>query len=180
MTCIVGLVHRGTVWMGADSAGVNTDTLSLSVRQDRKIGRNGGFLFGFTDSFRMGQLLLHVLVPPEPESNEDLFAFMVREFVPAARKCMEDGEWGRTHEGTAASGVFLAGFRGRLFLIDSDFNVQESADDFNACGCGGEIARGALFATPTRPPRSRIISALTAAERMSAGVRGPFHIEVLR
>ena len=55
MTCIVGLVHEGTVFIGGDSAGVAG--LSLVVRADEKVFRNGDFLMDFTTSFRMGQLL---------------------------------------------------------------------------------------------------------------------------
>lgn len=51
MTCIVGLEHNGRVYIGADSAGVSG--WDLTVRADKKVFRNGSFLFGFTDSFRM-------------------------------------------------------------------------------------------------------------------------------
>ncbi len=54
MTCIAAVAHEGNVWMGADSAGVSG--LALAVRRDPKIYRVGDFLFGFTSSFRMGQL----------------------------------------------------------------------------------------------------------------------------
>ena len=40
MTCIAGFVENGTVWMGADSAGVGGDD-GLTVRADRKLFRNG-------------------------------------------------------------------------------------------------------------------------------------------
>ncbi|GAA4716378.1 hypothetical protein [Phytohabitans rumicis] len=45
-----------------------------------------------------------------------------------------------------------------------------------AVGCGSDLALGALFATArTRmSPHRRVMVALQAAERFSAGVRGPF------
>lgn len=45
-----------------------------------------------------------------------------------------------------------------------------------AVGCGDQIARGALYGTQMQPPKERIRIALEAAERFSAGVRGPFII----
>ena len=42
MTCIVGLVHEGVVYIGGDSAGVGG--MSLTVRADEKVFRNGEFL----------------------------------------------------------------------------------------------------------------------------------------
>ena len=41
MTCIVGLVHGGKVYMGGDSAGVGG--YCLTVRADEKVFRNGEF-----------------------------------------------------------------------------------------------------------------------------------------
>ena len=42
MTCIVGLVEKGNVYIGGDSAGVGG--YSLTVRADRKVFRNGDFV----------------------------------------------------------------------------------------------------------------------------------------
>lgn len=52
MTCIVGIVDNGKVYMGADSLGVGG--LSKRVRKDPKLFRVGEFVFGYTSSFRMG------------------------------------------------------------------------------------------------------------------------------
>ena len=62
MTCIVGLEHKGKVYIGGDSAGVAG--YSLSVRADQKVFINGNFIFGFTSSFRMGQILRFGFNPP--------------------------------------------------------------------------------------------------------------------
>jgi hypothetical protein len=66
-----------------------------------------------------------------------------------------------------------------LFNIDVDFQVGEALDGFEAVGCGGDIAKGALFATLSYPPRERILLALQASERFNSGVRGPFVVESL-
>ena len=54
--------------------------------------------------------------------------------------------------------------------------VAEAADGYAAVGCGDRLALGALFATAGTglKPRRRVLRALAAAERFSAGVRGPF------
>ena len=43
MTAIVGLVDNGHVYMGGDSAAVNTYSLSLRVRADTKVFHNGPY-----------------------------------------------------------------------------------------------------------------------------------------
>lgn len=177
MTCIVGVVGKRSVVIGGDSAGVAG--YSLTVRNDRKVFRNGDFVMGFTTSFRMGQLLAFNFSPPKPRQGTDIFAYMVTDFVDAARDCMKRGGFARTKDSTSEEGgTFLVGYKGRLFRIDSDFQVGESVHGFDACGCGQEIAVGALYSSrPIADARKRVIDALGAAEAFSAGVRAPFFVE---
>lgn len=176
MTCIVGVVHKGAVFIGGDSAGVDGH-YSLSIRADKKVFRNGDFVMGFTSSFRMGQLLAFSFSPPKPRVGDDLMAFMVKDFIWAARQCLKDGGYARIENSVERGGTFLAGYGGRLFHISDDFQVGEAVHGFDACGCGSDVAQGVLFATKDRDPNERINLALTAAETFSAGVRGPFFIE---
>ena len=61
-------------------------------------------------------------------------------------------------------------------MIADDFQVAEAVDEFEAVGCGGAVARGALFASRGGAAHERVMLALKAAERLGAGVRQPFHI----
>lgn len=179
MTCIAGVVHEGQVWMGADSAGVDHGW-NLTVRSDAKMFRSGEFLLGFTDSFRMGQLLQYSLTLPDTRLvGDDIFRFMVTSFVNAVRDCLKAGGYAEKHDDAERGGTFLAGFRGRLFRIDSDYQVGESADGYDAVGCGDAYAKGSLYTTRESAiafPKVRLKHALEAAERHSAGVRGPFTV----
>ena len=74
-------------------------------------------------------------------------------------------------------GVWLVGYRGRLFYVGDDYQVGEYACGFGAVGCGEGYALGALFALHNGgKPKKRIMIALRAAEYFSAGVRGPFRV----
>jgi len=178
MTAIVGLARGGSVHIGGDSAGVAG--LSLAVRADTKVFRKGRYLFGFTTSFRMGQLIRYSLVLPAPKG--DLDAFMATAFIDALRGCLKDGGWARKDSEREEGGTFLVGVRGRLYTIYDDYQVAKAADGFAAVGCGDQIALGALYATAGTGmrPRARLKVALRAAERFSAGVRGPFVCLTLR
>lgn len=176
MTCIAGLIHNGKVYIGGDSAGVAG--YDLAVRADKKVFRNGDFAMGFTSSFRMGNLLQHTLTPPRRHPDDDVHKFMVNEFVDAVRACLKKGGYASKENETEEGGTFLVGYEGRLFTIHSDYQVGEGLDGFAACGCGESYALGSLY-TSKGSPRARITKALETAERFSAGVRGPFHIEVV-
>ncbi len=175
MTCIVGLVSKNATYIGGDSAA--TSGWYLTVRSDSKVFRNGPFLFGFTTSFRMGQLIQHALVPPPvPATSPE--KFMATTFVDSIRQCLKDGGFAKKENDQEEGGAFLVAVKDRLFTIHEDYQVAEAQSGYSAVGCGRELAVGALFASGTTnaQPRSRVLQALAAAEAHSAGVRGPFTV----
>jgi hypothetical protein len=178
MTCIVGLVSQGRVYIGGDSAGV-AGGYGLVVRNDRKVFKNGDFVMGFTTSFRMGQLLAFNFHPPKPRQGVDVFAYMVTDFIDAARATMKSGGFARVKDSTSEEGgTFLVGYAGRLFNVEEDFQVGESVHGFDAVGCGNQLALGSLHSTAVlTDPEARVREALRVAEACSAGVRSPFFIE---
>jgi len=175
MTCIVGLVQDGKVYMGGDSAGVSG--LDIIVRSDRKIFKNGPFLMGFTSSFRMGQLLAYKLKVPERKEYQDIMEYMVTEFVDAVRTTFKDGGYTFIKDSRETGGAFLVGYEGRLFQIESDFQVCESSYQYDACGCGTPYALGSLRNSYSLEPRERLQQALETAAHFSAGVCAPFFFE---
>lgn len=174
MTCIVGLVHQGGVWIGGDSAGIAG--YDLMLRSDPKVFRNGEFVIGYTSSFRMGQLLAHRFQPPKRHADQDVYTYMVTTFVDALRQCFKDGGYATKENEREQGGTFLVGYEGRLFQIEGDYQVGEPFAGYVACGCGGSVALGALHATAGQRPTDRIKVALEASEMHNAGVRGPFTI----
>jgi hypothetical protein len=172
MTCIVGIARNGRVYLGGDSAGVGG--LDLTIRADEKVFKNGECVFGFTSSFRMGQLLRYAFTPPpKPEDASD-FQYMCTTFINAVRDCLKDGGFATKQNEAEHGGNFLVGYRGQLYEIESDYQVGIAADGFAAVGCGYQIARGSLFSTMGQDPMIRLTTALNAAERFSAGVRAPY------
>lgn len=172
MTAIVGIAYNGRVYLGGDSAGISG--WSLTVRADTKVFRNGPYVLGFTDSFRMGQLLQYALTPPKPAG--DLPKFMSTVFIDAVRDTLKAGGFAARESEREVGGNFLVGITGRLFEVYSDYQVAETATGYAATGCGFELALGSLHATAQTeaPPRKRLGMALAAAEAFNAGVRGPF------
>lgn len=68
MTCIVGLKHKDKVYIGGDSLGANT-AFQKTVRADEKVFQKDDMIFGFTSSFRMGQILRYSFFPPARIEN---------------------------------------------------------------------------------------------------------------
>jgi ATP-dependent protease HslVU (ClpYQ) peptidase subunit len=174
MTCIVGLKHKGKVYLGGDSAGVAE--LDVTVRNDKKVFRNGDFIMGFTSSFRMGQVLAYKLTPPDMKQDQDMMEYMVCDFIDAVRDCLKAAGFTKITENQEEGGTFLVGFRDRLFMIDCDFQVGESISGIESVGCGGPFALGSLYSTKGKEPKKRVLEALEAAQHYSGGVRAPFTV----
>lgn len=163
--------------LGADSAG--TAGYDRTIRKDRKVFTNGGLIFGFTSSFRMGQLLEFNLTPPTIHEGQEPYNYAVKDLIPEIRSTLRSNGWMGANAGRDEGGVFLVGFRGRLFRIDSDFQVGESVAGVESVGCGEAYALGAMHALKDAQPQERLQAGLDAAATFSAGVAGPFHFVTL-
>jgi len=174
MTCVIAIKQDGVVYMGADSAGSNL--YNIRTRVDPKIYKVGPFMFGFTTSFRMGQLLGHAFVAPDRDPRISTEKFMATAFIDAVRNCLKNGGWASKTNETEEGGTFLVAYEGRIFEVDSDYQVGESVLPYEAVGCGAETAMGSLYTTNAMQmePNKRIEMALQAAEEFSCGVRSPF------
>lgn len=186
MSCVVGLIEGGSVYMGADSAAVAG--FDLYVRKDRKLFRRGEFLFGVSGSSRVQDRLRYGLVLPEHPVGMDAMEYLAVPFVDALRADLQAAGVGRKEnevEAMADQAALLVGYRGGLFTVFCDYQVAENHASYAAVGCGADFAVGALHALsaceerhpvriPHLTPRGRLEVALTAAEQWSAGVRGPF------
>ncbi len=174
MTCIIGVAHAGCVYIGADSASVGGG--EIRVTRLPKVFRTGKFLIGYTGSFRMGQLLQHHLsVVPQGDEPDD--EYMVCTFIEAVRTCLRQYGYTQVKDNQEEiGGRFLVGYRGKLYFIDGDFQVNEHDEGLDSIGCGAEYALGAMKALRDLPPRERIEKALEISAHFSSGVIGPFHV----
>lgn len=171
MTCIVGTVENGRVWLGADSAGVDPDTRALEIRRDPKVFRNGVYVIGVAGSWKANQFLRFAEIPDPGQ-----YAKWTRAEPPDGEPwiCNHLMKWIREN---APPAELLIGFAGRIYHVYGHEQVSMEKLDFDAAGSGAQIARGALYALTTTPqsaPMVRLNIALEAAERFCADVRGPF------
>lgn len=176
MTCIVGLVEDGKVYIGGDSAGVSG--FDLRVRQDEKVFIKNNMVFGFTSSFRMGQILRYSFSIPDHFPNKEDYAYLCTDFIDALIKCFKDNEYATKKDGEVTGGCFLVGYKGQLYRIENDFQVAKVRQNYDSCGCGENYALGALRALEeiSKEPVTLVLHALSVAEYFSAGVRGPFTV----
>lgn len=173
MTCIVGLVCEGVVWIGADSLTTNPYGIT-AINTYPKLFRSGDFLIACTGSQRIGEIMQHVFEPPACETR-NISQYMVRDFVATMQECMDKAN--AKEEFKESESAFLVGFKGRLFCVKCKYGVEEPTCGYEALGSGGEVALGVLWATRETPPMSRVELALEASAAHNAYVGKPFVIE---
>lgn len=173
MTCIVALVHNNRVYMGGDSAA--SDSVGITERVEPKVWKQGQFIIGFCNSFRMGDILKYQFRAPAHPDRISTDRYMRTAFVDEVMICFKENNFLWSENGSWGGGNFIVGYRGRIFNIGDDFHVGESREGFDSIGSGYQIALGSLY-TSTGKPQTRIRLALTAAEKFAMGVRGPFKI----
>ena len=176
MTCIVGIRDKNWVTIGGDSAGVAG--YQTQIRKDPKVfKKEEKMIFGFTSSFRMGELLQFKLkLPKHPKGKED-YEYMCTDFIDAVMKCLEDNHYALVKDNQMRGGTFLVGYNGRLYTVHGNYQVGELYQSYAACGSGEEFALGSLHSTTgiEYSVDDRIEMALLAAEEFSVGVRAPFN-----
>ena len=173
MTCIIGYATGEHVYVGADSAAVRGWTVRPTTLP--KVFWLDPFLIGYTTSFRMGQILQHHL-SVAPQEDESDMRYMVVTFAEAVRGCLKEHGFAIVNDNKESGGQFLVGYKGRLYCIESDYQVAESAEGFDACGSGTDFALGAMQALEQLPPRERIRKSLEISARFCGSVLAPFRV----
>lgn len=185
MTCIVAVVMGERMVMGGDSAGISG--YDITIRNDPKVFRvsqkNGrDALLGFTSSFRMGQILMSLVLPEDRSRNDDKSAhllFLIKRVIPRIRKLLRDGGWAKVSNNTETGGNFLLAYRGSIYEIDSDFQVVAHSNPFASIGAGASFSIGVLdymhryLDISTLSPSDIVEHALLITERNCIAVRGP-------
>jgi hypothetical protein len=189
MTCIVGYVHKETVYLGGDSAGTDGN-YSQYIRKDPKVFKNGPFIFGFTSSFRMGQLLMSSkFKTPKQKPTQSDYDYMITNFIDNIRELFRDGGYlQKTNgeiEGEELGGTFLVGYKGVLYHIEDDFQVGIINEPYLAVGAGYDLALGSIYTSvkllggESKIKKTQIKNilndALEVASKFNASCKPPFN-----
>lgn len=173
MTTVVGLTHGNYVYIGADS--LSSDGWRVDSSRVPKVFHNGPYIIGYTDSWRMGQLLYSAELPAPPDTGS-VWRFMAHEFIDAVRAALKAGGWAKSEADRESGGRFLVAARGELYAVQEDYSVTSSHHLYDAAGHGYLVALGALHATQGWSARRRVTAALKAAEAHTSYTRQPFTI----
>lgn len=186
MTVIIGLKHEGDVYIAGDRATV--DGWNNTISAESKVFRLGEFLIGTCGSRRMAQLLHYRLNLLEQDEEQTPMDYLVNEFADGVRVLFANyGVMTKSDDGEDKfTGALLFGYRGNLYRMGNNFQIDQYASLFDAIGSGAPFALGVLqymyntLDEKVFTPRNMLLEALTAAADLCADVSAPFDIEVLK
>lgn len=164
MTVIVGITDGTTVYIGGDR-GVSDDVSILSLSRP-KVHINNGWVFGYSGSLGVGQLMEIIDMP---DAGEDPYKTLRTDVVSHMRSAID--LYG-SHDPEHTSD-FIIGTQGRLFeLSTADWSVAEVNE--TALGSGSPFALGSLHTTKDFPATHefRINMAIDAAITCSPTCQG--------
>jgi ATP-dependent protease HslVU (ClpYQ) peptidase subunit len=173
LTCIIAIEKDGLVYMGGDSAA--SSGWDIQVISNPKVFINGNIIFGYTSSFRMGQLLQYSLAIPEDTYIDDM-SYLVAGLIPSIRECLRVGGYTKVDNNQESGGFFLVGYHGKIYKVADDFQITHMEDGFLSVGSGSSFALGALAAMSEEEPKQAILKALEIAGHFSNGVRPPYYV----
>jgi len=143
MTCIIAYKENGKSYIAGDRMGSNGWT---KIRSNTpKIFKKDSFLFGYTSTFRMGQILEHELIIPKRKVDQTLENYVYTDLIYKIRTCFKDNGYGckPTDAVSEKAGNFIFILEGRIFEVQNDFSVLEH-EEFCSIGSGEAHAHAAL------------------------------------
>lgn len=185
MTCIVGLVEGKKVWLGGDRAATDGG-LNRTLLKEPKIFAKGDVGFGVCGSPKVMDALKHGIDLPVQAGDDDR-KFLVTELVPAMREGLVKLEAAAANTspfggggGIEFEGAMLVAYRGKLYTLESNFQLVEGDENFASVGSGSKLALGSFTATKkVRNAKKRIMMALEASTK-NAGCAPPFDTLVIK
>lgn len=142
MTCIVGVEYKNTVLIGGDIQGTGGNNKVIHTQP--KVFNKSGVVFGYTSSYRFGQLIEHALEEPiVPDNITDIYRWLTSVLVPKLHISMKSGWYvdGDSPEG----GNCLIGVKNQLWELQEDWSVLRSVRGYMAVGSGCEYALGSML-----------------------------------
>jgi len=165
MTCIAGIAHNGTVYIGGERSAA--DDVSITTLAVPKVCIKGDWIYGYAGSYGIGQLMDLVTLPPAGKNPYITLRTVVVERLKEtislySREAEKDNDT-----------CWLVGSGGRLFEFHhSDFSVIEVTT--TAIGSGANLALGSLYTTQDwKNQDKRIHTAISAAITYSPTCQGP-------
>ena len=173
MSCVVGLIYDKAIYMASDGIATTEDGEKRPIKAI-KLFKNGDYLFGYSGSVRAGQVMFSPHFKP-PEDINKLVDEMREHMSIKGTMIVTDTQV------QMCNANFLIGYKGKLFEVLMDFQLNEVLGDYTAIGSGEQLALGSLHASMDMmmTPRERVEMAIEAACEYDMSCGPPINVEMI-
>lgn len=146
MTCIVAFkTTDNSIILAGDYMASNTHS-ARRVAMPKVFLKSDNCAIGFTDSFRMGQILEHLWsLPPRLEGMTDS-EYVFTMLVQSIKETLNSYGYGGKHGLEEQGGNFILVYNDRIYEVQRNFSLLDFDDEVVAVGCGDDAAYGAMHA----------------------------------
>lgn len=160
MTCIVGVEFKDKVYIAGDLQGTGGNHKIFHTQP--KVFKKGGVIFGYTTSYRFGQIIEHIMIDPVvPSEESEIYRWMITSLVPDIKNVLTSNGW-------TEGGTCLIGVKNQLWSLQGDYSILRSVKGYDACGSGTEYAIGSMF---TSMSGNNIVDDKTAVSAITQAVK---------
>lgn len=167
MTIVAAIETKEGTHFGCDAAGSSKGFIA-SYKQ-KKIFRNGPFIFGVSGSFRLMQIIQWMKIVDDGES------LCLSKFVLDLKAILRESEMFNGDSSESLPGSVLFSMNGKLYEMQNDWSILRSEAGYSAIGSGDAYVYGSFFSTERMDPKERIRIAMKASAKYDPNVQGPFH-----
>lgn len=166
MSCVVGIVRRGGILIGADMYSCRENRVITNIDQ-KVFNIQDKMLIGYSGHRRAGQVVEQELHVPRKRKAWTDMQFLTKSILPQiARSIRKHRLYEDDTKKTPPDINFLVAYMGILYRVEPDLAISIPKDGYDAIGAGEEYALGSLFSTRRqRSPEKRIQVALQASAK---------------
>jgi hypothetical protein len=180
MSLVVGYIQDDVIYMGGDgrlSWGEDGDYQDVPYpRKVRVI--NSNMILGIVGGARALDVVYSLFEPPSTDKITCAYDYLVREFVPALRECLDNNKVPADDDGDTPV-VLLVGIRvdgkATLHVVDSSFAVTTRSSKYDAIGIPS-FALGALHVLSSSSAIWKIRRALETTAAYTRTVGPPYYV----
>jgi ATP-dependent protease HslVU (ClpYQ) peptidase subunit len=166
--------------MGCDSA-ISSET-ETQVLSNSKIIKKGEMLIGVTGSMRGLQLLEYSWIFPEQPKEMSDTEYIYSYITTSIKEVFFEHQYCVTLNAQEnQEDQFLIGYKGKLYLLDTNYQIFELDSKYVSIGSGSSFSYGSLKTQEDigllgKDSEMNITRAINTAIEFSIGVKGPIRI----
>ena len=167
MSLVIAVKEKDRIVLGADKQASLGNAKDHTNTKIWRVEDLPGAIMGSVGSARASQVIQYSNIIDKNLLRQDLDTeFVVRVLAPTiAGGLKSNGVVVEAPEGALCDlmpNAFIFAYKDKAWVIWNDFSVSE-IEDYLAIGSGSDVAKGALFATPTKNAFERIVTCIDAA-----------------